>query len=144
MGNGRLRDHPPHPYKDRNGFDAYEGYYQTPDGRWYPVDQDKANYYNRYGTYRGWQEPMREYWNTFGTFSGYTPNWKQTGRSGGGGGRRSYSYSGGNYSSGGYSSYSSPSLYNGTRVVNQNTNNSPVVRNQQEQKINNIMKNWSF
>ena len=138
------------PYKDYRGYDAYEGYYYNyNDKKWYPVDQDKANYYNRYGTYRGWQEPMREYWNTFGTFSGYTPNWKQTGRSGGGGGyRRSYSsYSGGSYSPT-YSNQSNRSSGSNrvtpVNYANQNVNKTPVVRNQQEQRINNIMKNWSF
>ena len=97
MGNveaGKDRRHP--------GMNFYEGYYIAPDLQYYPVDQIKANYYNRYGTYNGWQEGMRDYWNTFGTFYGYRPGW-QSGR--GGGGRRYYGGGGGaSYGRGGSSS----------------------------------------
>ena len=115
---------------------AYEGYYQAPDGRYYPVDQEKAAYYQRYGTYNGWQEPMREYYNTFGTFYGYTPTWKQTGRNtGSGGGGRSYSYS----SSRGGSSYGGNGYSGGNY-----SNVQPELTNQTKQRINNIMRNWTF
>lgn len=143
------------PYKDRNGYDAYEGYYRAPDGQWYPVDQEKANYYNRYGTYRGWDEGMRDYYNTFGTFSGYTPNWRSTGKKSSGGGR-SY-YRGGNYYSNNRSYSNSPSVssnyqpynYSNSAYTPQYANQqragvSPTTSTQRSNRIYNIMKNWSF
>ena len=123
-------------YGTAYGNNAYEGYYRAPDGHYYPVDQEKAEYYKRYGTYNGWQEPMRDYYNTFGTFSGYTPTWKSTGRNYGGGGG-SYSYSGGSRSSSGY--------YGGNNYSgNYNSNVQPELTNQTRQRINNIMRNWTF
>lgn len=116
------------------GYNSYEGYYRASDGHYYPVDQEKAEYYKRYGTYNGWEEPMRDYYNTFGTFYGYTPTWKSTGRNTGGG--RSYSYSGGNRSSG----YS----YNNNYSGGNNSNVQPELTNQTRQRINNIMRNWTF
>ena len=100
MGNAPRTD-----FKYNNGKKAYEGYYLAPDGNYYPIDQDKANYYRRYGTYDGWEEGMRDYWKNFGTFYGYRPDWKNAGRGAGGGGGRSsggggYSYSGGRSSGG--------------------------------------------
>lgn len=88
------------------GEEAYEGYYLAPNGKYYPIDQEKAAYYKANGgSYKGWEEPMRDYYNTFGTFYGYRPDWKAAGglntwknNSSG-----SYSYSGGR-SSGGSSS----------------------------------------
>lgn len=113
------------PYKGANGYDQYEGYYYW-NGKWYPVDQEKAAYYLQNGTYNGWDEGMRDYYNTFGTFYGYRPDWKTAGRN-----TSNYSYSrGGNsysYNGSGYSPY-----YN------------PTTKNQQDQRINNIMKNWTF
>lgn len=106
--------------EDNYGNPAYEGYYRAPDGHYYPVDQEKAAYYMRYGTYNGWEEPMRDYYNTWGTFSGYSPTWKSTGRS-------SYGYGG--YGGG----YGSSGWY-------QTAENA----NQEEQRINNIAKNWAF
>ena len=121
--------------EDRYNNNMYEGYYRAPDGHYYPVDQEKAEYYKRYGTYNGWQEPMRDYYNTFGTFSGYTPTWRSTGRNYGGG--RSYSYSGGSRSSSGY--------YGGNNYSgNYNSNVQPELTNQTRQRINNIMRNWTF
>lgn len=113
------------PYTDRYGNTQYEGYYQW-GGVWYPVDQEKAAYYLKNGTYNGWDEGMRDYYNTFGTFKGYTPNWKNSSynRSYGG---NSYSYSGGSGS--GYNPYE---YY------------TPPTTLQQAQRINNIMKNWTF
>ena len=66
-------------YGKKSGNNVYEGYYEW-NGKYYPVDQVKANYYkaNR-NSYRGWEEPMREYYNTFGTFYGYRPDWKTAG-----------------------------------------------------------------
>ena len=161
------------PYKDRNGYNAYEGYYRAPDGNWYPVDQVKANYYNdNYHSYRGWDEGMRDYYNTFGTFDGYTPTWRSTGQSGSSGGKsysNSYSnnYSGGNYSGG--SSGNKSSNYSYTRSVStpslsanyqpyqyssssstpqyatqQRSSVSPTTTSQRSNRIYNIMKNWSF
>lgn len=122
-------------YGSAYGNNAYEGYYRAPDGRYYPVDQEKAAYYQRYGTYNGWDEGMRDYYNTFGTFYGYTPTWKSTGRNTGGG--RSYSYSGGNRSSG----YSYNNNYSGN---NNGSYVQPELTNQTRQRINNIMRNWTF
>lgn len=107
------------PYKDNYGRTQYEGYYMAPDGNWYPVDQGKADYYLANGTYNGYTPDMAEYYRTFGTYRGYTPNWRNYGS---GGGSYSRSYSGG--SSGSYGS--------------------PSGAYQQAQRINNIMKNWSF
>ena len=93
-----------------NGEKVYEGYYLAPNGKYYPIDQIKANYYRENGSYAGWNEGMRDYWNTFGTFYGYRPGWKTTGRLGGGGG----GYSGGGYSGGGYSYSGSRRPYSGS------------------------------
>lgn len=84
-GNAPRKD-----FKYNNGQPAYEGYYLAPNGKYYPVDQEKAAYYLRNGSYKGWEEGMRDYYKTFGTFYGYKPNWQSSGRSGGGG----YSYRG--------------------------------------------------
>lgn len=117
------------PYKDAYGNTQYEGYYQW-NGVWYPVDQQKAEYYMRYGTYNGWDEGMRDYFNTFGTFYGYTPTWRTTGRNTGGGGYRNYSWSsrgGGGGGGGGY--------YGSSQVSG---------KNQEDQRVNNIMKNLAI
>jgi len=111
------------PYKDYRGNNAYEGYYYW-DGKWYPVNQDKANYYNTYGTYNGYTDDMGDYYRTFGTYYGYRPGWRTAGRSGGYS-SRSYSYGGGG--GGSYGSSSSPSTKTQERDVQYN-----------------IMKNWSF
>lgn len=143
------------PYKDYRGYDAYEGYYYNyNDGQWYPVDQDKANYYNRYGTYRGWDEGMRDYYNTFGTFSGYTPNWRNTGKKSSGGGRSYYrggnSYSrNGSYSGSSYSSNYQPYSYSNSSSTPQYANQqramvTPNTTTQRSNRVYNIMKNWSF
>ena len=113
MGNKARSD-----WKYYNGNKAYEGYYLAPDGKYYPVDQVKANYYRETGSYNGWDEGMRDYWNTFGTFYGYRPGWRTTGRLGGGGGggyssSRSYSYSGGGGSRSGGSGGSSSAANSG-------------------------------
>ena len=113
MGNKARSD-----WKYYNGNKAYEGYYLAPDGKYYPVDQVKANYYRQNGSYNGWDEGMRDYWNTFGTFYGYRPGWRTTGRLGGGGGgsyssSRSYSYSGGGGSRSGGSGGSSSAANSG-------------------------------
>lgn len=64
---------------DRYGHNAYEGYYYW-NGKYYPVDQEKAAYYKANGnSYKGWEEPMREYYQTFGTYYGYRPDWKTAG-----------------------------------------------------------------
>jgi hypothetical protein len=92
-------------YGTKYGANVYEGYYQAPDGHYYPVDQEKAAYYLRNGySYEGWEEPMRDYYNTFGTFYGYRKDWKQAGKAG-----NNYSYSprSYSYSAGGGSSRSS-------------------------------------
>jgi len=92
-------------YGTKYGANVYEGYYQAPDGNYYPVDQEKAAYYLRNGySYEGWEEPMRDYYNTFGTFYGYRKDWKQAGKAG-----NNYSYSprSYSYSAGGGSSRSS-------------------------------------
>jgi len=63
-----------------NGSKAYEGYYLAPDGKYYPIDMEKAAYYKANGnSYKGWEEPMREYYKTFGTYYGYRPDWKTAG-----------------------------------------------------------------
>lgn len=128
------------PYTDANGRSQYEGYYYW-NGKWYPVDQEKAAYYQKYHTYDGWEEPMRDYYNTFGTFYGYRPDWKTAGRnvSSGTNSRPSYStsYRSGSTNRGYYNSY-----YNNP-VGNRGETN-PTVANQQDQRINNIMKNWTF
>ena len=82
-------------YGTKYGANVYEGYYQAPNGKYYPVDQEKAAYYVRNGySYDGWEEPMRDYYNTFGTFYGYRPDWKTAGRTNSSGGSGvSYSYS---------------------------------------------------
>ena len=91
-------------YGTKYGANVYEGYYQAPDGNYYPVDQEKAAYYLKNGySYDGWEEPMRDYYKTFGTFYGYRPDWKQSGNSNNNYSfsPRNYSYSsGGNYGSG--------------------------------------------
>ena len=115
-----LQDAGNKPYKGSNGYDQYEGYYYW-NGRWYPVDQPKADYYLENGTYQGYTPDLAEYYRTYGTYRGYTPNWRNYGNGGGG----SYSRS---YSGGGYSNYGYP----------------PETTYQQAQRINNIMKNWSF
>ena len=57
----------------------YEGYYLW-NGKYYPVDQEKAAYYiANHNSYKGWEEPMREYYQTFGTYYGYRPDWKTAG-----------------------------------------------------------------
>ena len=154
------------PYKDYRGYDAYEGYYYNyTDGKWYPVDQEKANYYNEnHHSYRGWDEGMRDYYNTFGTFKGYTPTWQSTGKSSGGG-SRSYSYRGGNsYNYGGSNSNRSytrnvntPSLTANTQRYNSGGSSytpqyatqqrsivNPNTATQRSNRVYNIMKNWSF
>ena len=125
------------PYKDSSGKDQYEGYYYW-DGAWYPVDQEKAEYYQRYGTYNGWDEGMRDYYNTFGTFYGYTPTWKQTGRN-------VRTNSNGGYS-GSYSRSYSPSYgyYGGNRYYPSYGSVNPDAVLQEERRINNNMKNWAF
>jgi hypothetical protein len=63
-----------------NGAKAYEGYYLAPNGKYYPIDQEKAAYYIANGnSYKGWEEPMRDYYKTFGTYYGYRPDWKTAG-----------------------------------------------------------------
>ena len=115
MGNAPRTD-----FKYNNGKPAYEGYYLAPDGHYYPVDQAKANYWRQNGgSYKGWEEGMRDYYKTFGTFYGYNPTWKQTGRSvggggggyGGGGGGGGYSYSGGSASRGNSGATANNGLY---------------------------------
>ena len=92
-------------WKYYNGKVAYEGYYLAPNGKYYPVDQTKYEYWKRNGgSYKGWEEGMRDYWNNFGTFYGY--NKRKTSYGGGGGGYRYYGGSG-NYYSGSGSSGSS-------------------------------------
>lgn len=92
-------------WKYYNGKVAYEGYYLAPNGKYYPVDQTKYEYWKRNGgSYKGWEEGMRDYWNNFGTFYGY--NKRKTNYGGGGGGYRYYGGSG-NYYSGSGSSGSS-------------------------------------
>ena len=107
MGNKARSDQ-----KYYNGKKAYEGYYLAPNGKYYPVDQIKANYYRENGSYAGWNEGMRDYWNTFGTFYGYRPGWKVDGRLGSGGGGGG-GYSGGGRSSGGGYSYGGGSSSSG-------------------------------
>jgi len=132
------------PYTDANGRTQYEGYYLAPDGNWYPVDQEKAAYYQKYHTYDGWQEPMREYYNTFGTFYGYRPDWKTSGRNVSSGSGSSTSPSSSSSSSsrssnrGYYNNY-----YDNNYTGNRGTAN-PTVANQKQNRIYNIMKNWSF
>lgn len=64
---------------DWNGKNVYEGYYYY-NGKYYPIDQEKAAYYKANGnSYKGWEEPMREYYQTFGTYYGYRPDWKIAG-----------------------------------------------------------------
>ena len=91
-----------HPYGTKYGSKVYEGYYQAPNGNYYPVDQMKANYWRRNGgSYKGWQEGMRGYFNTYGTFYGYRPDWQTAGKgkkggSGkGGSNNNNYQYRGG-------------------------------------------------
>lgn len=113
-----------------DGKPVYEGYYKAPDGAYYPIDQDKARYYLQYGTYKGWEEGMRDYWNNFGTFYGYRPDWKtaggknvwkqNSGRSSGGG-RGGYSYSGGGSGGGSGRSYGGGSTANNGLYWNPNT-----------------------
>ena len=92
-------------WKYYSGKVAYEGYYLAPNGKYYPVDQTKYEYWKRNGgSYKGWEEGMRDYWNNFGTFYGY--NKRKTNYGGGGGGYRYYGGSG-NYYSGSGSSGSS-------------------------------------
>lgn len=127
------------PYTDANGRTQYEGYYYW-NGNWYPVDQQKAEYYQRYGTYNGWDEGMRDYFNTFGTFYGYTPTWRETGRN-------VRTNSGGGYS-GSYSRSYSPSYSGGYYGNGRNYptygNVNPDTALQEQRRINNIRKNWSF
>lgn len=108
-----------------NGSKAYEGYYLAPDGKYYPVDQEKAAYYLRNGySYEGWEEPMRDYYKTFGTFFGYRPDWKKSGKTTGGGGYSyspSYSYSRGGSSYGSGRSYGRGSTPNNGLYWNGNT-----------------------
>lgn len=145
------------PYITNRGYTGYEGYYYNVyDKKWYPVDQNKANYYNRYGTYNGYTQDKADYYNTFGTYNGYRQGWQSAGRSGGGGGSRG---GGGGYSSSRSSSsgvsYQTPtttprraqSSTNGYYYGNNYNYQQPVTPNavkQQEQRINNIMKNWTF
>lgn len=145
------------PYTTNRGYTGYEGYYYNVyDKKWYPVDQNKANYYNRYGTYNGYTQDKADYYNTFGTYYGYKPSWKATGRStgGGGGGGRGGGYGGSRSSSSGVS-YQTPtttprraqSSTNGYYYGNNYNYQQPVTPNavkQQEQRINNIMKSWTF
>ena len=95
-------------WKYYNGKVAYEGYYLAPNGKYYPVDQTKYEYWKRNGgSYKGWEEGMRDYWNNFGTFYGY--NKRKTSYGGGGGGYRYYGGSGNYYSGSGSSGSSSNS-----------------------------------
>lgn len=111
---------------NNNGKPAYEGYYLAPNGKYYPVDQQKAAYYRENGTYNGWNEGMREYYNTFGTYYGYRPGWKNNGTIRGGGYGGGYSYSPRSY---GYSS-------GGNSTLTYTTQNPTYSYNG--------MKNWSF
>ena len=43
------------------GKPVYEGYYLAPNGNYYPVDQGKANYYRKYGTYYGYNDYKNGY-----------------------------------------------------------------------------------
>lgn len=89
-------------WKYYNGKVAYEGYYLAPNGKYYPVDQTKYEYWKRNGgSYKGWEEGMRDYWNNFGTFYGY--NKRKTSYGGGGGGYRYYGGNGYSYSGSGSS-----------------------------------------
>jgi hypothetical protein len=89
-------------WKYYNGKVAYEGYYLAPNGKYYPVDQTKYEYWKRNGgSYKGWEEGMRDYWNNFGTFYGY--NKRKTSYGGGGGGYHYYGGSGNYYSGSGSS-----------------------------------------
>ena len=125
MGNAPRTD-----FKYNNGKTAYEGYYLAPDNQYYPIDQDKARYYLQTGSYKGWEEGMRDYWNNFGTFYGYRPDWKtaggknvwkqNSGRSSGGG-RGGYSYSGGGSGGGSGRSYGGGSTANNGLYWNPNT-----------------------
>ncbi len=91
-------------YDDENPL-VFEGYYLAPNGKYYPVDQTKYEYWKRNGyNYKGWEEGMRDYWNTYGTFYGYG---KRKNYGGGGGGYRYYGGSGGSYYGGSGSSGSS-------------------------------------
>lgn len=130
----------------------HPGYYEW-NGKLYPIDQEKAKYYLKYGTYNGWDEGMRDYYNTFGTFAGYRPDWRKAGQVSPSGstysGNKSYSYSGGS-STGGTSTrtYSNGYYYNsGTNTYGNKTNRAtatPSTANQRQNRIYNIMKNWSF
>ena len=91
-------------YGVQYGSNVYEGYYKAPDGKYYPVDQEKAAYYKANGnSYNGWEEPMRKYYQTFGTFYGYRPDWQTAGRQTYNYSPRTYSYSGGSRGSSGAS-----------------------------------------
>ena len=68
------------------GTALFEGYYKAPDGRYYPVDQGKANYAlsrgmtnpYQYWYYYGYTPDKEAYRNVFGTYYGYTPSWRTT------------------------------------------------------------------
>jgi hypothetical protein len=92
--------------KDQFGYDTqgqpyFEGYYYNrQDGKYYPVNFDKARYAIEKGAdsaydtwaYKGYNPDMAEYYKMFGTYYGYTPTWRTTafanssgaGKSGGG------------------------------------------------------------
>jgi len=92
--------------KDQFGYETqgqpyFEGYYYNrQDGKYYPVNYDKARYAIEKGAdsaydtwaYKGYNPDMAEYYKMFGTYYGYTPSWRTTafanssgaGKSGGG------------------------------------------------------------
>ena len=114
--------------KDKYGNSAYEGYYKW-NGKYYPVDQEKANYWRANGgSYKGWEEGMRDYYKTFGTFYGYRPDWKTAGRNIPSGGNRYYSRKTYNYNNnnnnnggGGSANYGTGSTPNNGLYWNANT-----------------------
>jgi len=81
MGNEARRD-----LVGPDGSMLFEGYYKAPDGRYYPVDQGKANYAlargmtdpSQYWYYYGYTPDKEAYRNVFGTYYGYTPSWRTT------------------------------------------------------------------
>lgn len=126
------------PYTDYRGYKAYEGYYYNVyDKKWYPVDQGKANYYNRYGTYNG-----------YGTRNTVRSSGGGGGGRGGGGGGSSRPITQNNQSASTSTPRRPQSTTNGNYYYGNNYNyQQPVTPNavkQQEQRVNNIMKNWSF
>ena len=86
---------------ETQGKKYFEGYYfNRQDGKYYPVNYDKARYAIEKGAdsaydtwaYKGYDKDMAEYYKMFGTYYGYTPTWRTTafanasgaGKSGGG------------------------------------------------------------